>query len=528
MKLIIIEDEPKVRKALRSILAALDEPIEIAGEAENALEGLRLIEESEPDLMLLDLAIPGMHGLELIAHMQTNRHECQVVIISGHDSFAFAQQALRYNVVDYILKPFDKKDLSRALDKAIQRMHSAAFLNEAEYAAIRHKREETSKARARIIRKIYNGEKLTVNEQARYPFYLNTECWSAHLVVVRNYFSDLQEKYNGDLELVEYVLCNFFEEILQSSSIPYIFGPAGNNCRLVFWLLTPCNALSKNKLCEIAGVMKKMVKIDCMILREGSILTKNEFSVAIHQLEHRLLHIDLSQFEPDPAVIDVGQAISSPLTDEKLSELSRLLHNIQLFIDYGMHEQAAAALQERFACWLNNKLLTCQFVYLLFSSLVHSDSDALHEEDPLTLCLKAQLNACFLLDRLLARLKNIGENSDCAKRPATRKERAAAVQTYIELNYSEALSLTGLAQTFFVSKEYLASSFKDETGATIHQYIQNIRLQKATELLREQEYRISDVAQRVGYDNYSYFDKLFRKKYGHTPSEYRSKILNLC
>ena len=90
------------------------------------------------------------------------------------------------------------------------------------------------------------------------------------------------------------------------------------------------------------------------------------------------------------------------------------------------------------------------------------------------------------------------------------------------------MSLTELARTFFVSKEYMASSFKSEIGVTINQYIQHFRLQKAAELLEERSFRISDVALRVGFDNYSYFDKLFRKKYGHTPSEYRSKILNMC
>ena len=70
IKLIIVEDEPKVKKALRTILASLDLQIEIAGEAENAFDGLRLIEEMKPDLILLDLAIPGMNGLDMIEHMQ--------------------------------------------------------------------------------------------------------------------------------------------------------------------------------------------------------------------------------------------------------------------------------------------------------------------------------------------------------------------------------------------------------------------------------------------------------------------------
>jgi two-component system response regulator YesN len=525
-KLIIIDDEPKVRKALRTILLSLDLQIEIAGEAETAFEGLRLIEECEPDLIFLDLVIPEMNGLDMIAHMQKNHHEVQVVIVSGHDDFAYAQQALRYNVVDYILKPFDRTDISRALDKAIRRLHSVAYLNEMESTADQKKREETLNARERIGQKIYRGEKLTENEQAFYPVYPDTEYWSAHLLAVRNYYSDLQVKYSGDQELVSYVTCNFIEEILVSSNVPHIFGSVVKNNRLVFWLLTPWNALSIDKLRDIAEAMKKIVKIDSIILKDESSVPKRDLSDSIHQLERRFLNMDISWFTSAPAIIAIRHESLRPVTDEMLSEISGLLQNIQLFIDHGMPDQALAALKEKFAYWLDKKFMTCQFVFLLYSSLLKNDS--LNEYDALMFCLKAQMDAVTLLDVLLDQIKQISRNSHYDQRLTSRKERTIAIRKYIELNYSEALSLTGLARKFYVSKEYLASSFKEEIGITIHQYIQSTRLKKAIELLSEQEYRISDVALRVGYDNYSYFDKLFRKKYGLTPSEYRSKILKMC
>ena len=116
--------------------------------------------------------------------------------------------------------------------------------------------------------------------------------------------------------------------------------------------------------------------------------------------------MDLSRLAQAPAIIAVRREFQRPVTDEMLSEITRLLQNIQLFIEYGMPDQATVALKERFAGWIDKKYVTCQFAGLFISSLMRSDS--LNEDDPLTLCLRAQFDPGTLLDQLLARVKEIG------------------------------------------------------------------------------------------------------------------------
>lgn len=96
-----------------------------------------------------------------------------------------------------------------------------------------------------------------------------------------------------------------------------------------------------------------------------------------------------------------------------------------------------------------------------------------------------------------------------------------AVKEYIDLFYHQELTLAGLAEQFYISKEYLASRFKQVYGCTVVRYIHRARLEAAKELLRQDELSVSSIASAVGFDHFSYFNKIFKREYGMTPTQFR-------
>ncbi|UQZ82666.1 putative response regulatory protein [Paenibacillus konkukensis] len=118
-KLLIADDEPRIRNGLCKALPWAEMGIEVAAEAENGKEALELADAVGADLMFVDINMPFMNGLELIEQLQTRRPGCLVIIISGHDEFAYAQQAVRLNVFDYLLKPVQKSELKSVIAKAL-------------------------------------------------------------------------------------------------------------------------------------------------------------------------------------------------------------------------------------------------------------------------------------------------------------------------------------------------------------------------------------------------------------------------
>ncbi|OXM85530.1 response regulator transcription factor [Paenibacillus rigui] len=119
-KLLIADDEPRIRHGLCKALPWSDLGIDIVAEAENGREALELAGEVDADLMFVDINMPFMNGIELIEQLQVKYPRCLVIIISGHDEFAYAQQAVRLNVFDYLLKPVQKTELKMVIVKALE------------------------------------------------------------------------------------------------------------------------------------------------------------------------------------------------------------------------------------------------------------------------------------------------------------------------------------------------------------------------------------------------------------------------
>jgi two-component system response regulator YesN len=118
-KLMIADDEPRIRNGLRKSLPWEDMGVEVVAEAENGQEALEVAKDVRPDIIFVDINMPFMNGLDLIARLQEVMPQCIIIIISGHDEFAFAQRAVRLNVFDYLLKPVQKSELEAIVTKAL-------------------------------------------------------------------------------------------------------------------------------------------------------------------------------------------------------------------------------------------------------------------------------------------------------------------------------------------------------------------------------------------------------------------------
>lgn len=129
-KVIIADDEPKIRRGLRNTLNWDEYGIEIVGEAEDGEIALKLASELIPDIMLVDINMPFLNGIELIKAIKETLKECIIIVITGYDEFKYAQEALRLQVFDYLLKPVIKKDLIATVEKACSALESKNIKNE--------------------------------------------------------------------------------------------------------------------------------------------------------------------------------------------------------------------------------------------------------------------------------------------------------------------------------------------------------------------------------------------------------------
>lgn len=120
VRMVVIDDEYYIRTGIRDAIDWKSINVEIVGEAEDGEQGLELILAQKPDLVLTDIRMPFMDGLELIEKISDSQIGCGVIVLSGFDEFEYAQAALRHGVLDYLLKPIDKAKLKETVQKACQ------------------------------------------------------------------------------------------------------------------------------------------------------------------------------------------------------------------------------------------------------------------------------------------------------------------------------------------------------------------------------------------------------------------------
>lgn len=121
-KLIVADDEPKIRRGIENMLDWQDLNIEIVGEAEDGEIALEVVKEKKPDIILLDINMPFLNGLNLLEKLKEINNKSIVIIISGYDDFHYAQKALQFNVFDYILKPVNKKNMEEIMRKVVNKL----------------------------------------------------------------------------------------------------------------------------------------------------------------------------------------------------------------------------------------------------------------------------------------------------------------------------------------------------------------------------------------------------------------------
>lgn len=121
-KIVIADDEPKIRQGLKELVESFGLPLKVCGEAKNGLEALRLIKEERPDIALVDICMPKLNGLQLLERIREIHPECRTIIVSGYNEFTYAKEAMTLGVRNYILKPIEEEELYEAINNLIEEL----------------------------------------------------------------------------------------------------------------------------------------------------------------------------------------------------------------------------------------------------------------------------------------------------------------------------------------------------------------------------------------------------------------------
>lgn len=541
-QIIIADDEEDVREILARNINQSGKEFQVIGTAENGVDALRLVKELNPSIVITDICMPVLGGLELIKSIQDFDPSIKTVVISGHDEFSYAKKAMALGVTEYLLKPFlpeelfevlykikDNLDHQIALTKNITKMQNQIEKNLI-YSQERFLKKviEGSYQESEII---LEGENVQIDLTAKvyctgiFKVSVNTGHHAKELNgdrVIADFFSIIKEQY-FDPEIKIYAIS--FEE----NQIVLIFCGACRNHLLFFKHIEQGiekinESMERYYHTKVNGVLGNAYES----IEKISISYQEALSAWKRVLDFKvnIVRYDEGKKRNDTEEIGIRQK-------PKELELSLLLH-----IQMNRREKALEALQEIFVSYASYGIEYMEFVNVSLVELVFRISESLAkaggnlgvwEDDKVIHYLKRHFTYGSLMEA-----KSVLEDYiiRCCEEFSIINEKQSEkivynVKMLIENNLSnEEFNIEEASAQLFFSHNYVRQVFKQKTGESFNDYLFRRRMEVALELLKNPSQKIREIALSIGYSNQRYFASCFKKYYNCTPTEYREKLGN--
>lgn len=520
-KMLIVDDEPLIRSGLKNLIEWEVYGIEIAGEAEDGTKAYLQIKSLQPDIALIDISMPNMSGLELIELCSHLEHSPKFIILSGYDDFEFVRTAIKYGAVNYLLKPVDQEELTNTImstvklldDDRTKKLHFQegihALKNDTLIRLLNHRIESRElREKSQFLNLSFRCSTMRVgllktaesqNESPTQPFSLsdiesckklccNTcPCYTAIDVTGTIIFIFKDHTHALTEEDFNRMLENCAQQLSQQPGTTFYtaLGPNASNAgELPLSYHSAMQAIEKKQTFENVFQKDTLMQLEKNTGPELLLNPEQVVSCLIKNNTQELRQIIHTYFR---------NISTRPYTGD--------LENIK----YSLVESIIGIMQK-----LSSSTLTDSDISALkqkaFSTIRSADSLTVLEEN--------------LLVYFLTLAEQLKENSN--------PEYSFLVQNtlnYVRDNYHDCnLSLKTLAGQMGVNATYLGRQFSLETKEYFSDYLNRIRVAQALQLLNDTSWKISKIAEAVGFANVSYFFTIFKKVTGGRPSDYRKNL----
>lgn len=531
-RVLLADDEEEIRTGISRKIDWTALGFSLAGEASNGAEALELAEQLRPDVVLTDIKMPFMDGLELCRRLRQSLPAAKLVVFSGFDDFEYARQAVGMGVSEYILKPINAPELMEVLTKLREQMDRQR-LERRDMETLRHRYEESLP----ILRELFYTRLLSgqlppdqVQERAaRYEIELPPGHWAAALVHAG--LPGEREGADRD-ELVLLSVQSFLEEhfsledcaaraVLYGDTVALLVRLAGPGS--LYPLLEELERLSLLSQSYLGIPLTAGVGLICL----GPEELHRGVEGARSALDYRALVrggqvIYIGDLEPQssadlPFEEEDQRALSAAIklgTPEQVEQVVREL--------MGRLKQAGLSLSRCRLFLL--ELVTC------LVRLTRSGGVAVEEVFGDNFTGAVSISDFSSLEELGWWL---GER--CLKLHALLGQRRTdstwrlveSAKTYIAGHYAdEELSVEALCSHIHLSPTYFSTLFKREVGLSFTAYVTQVRMDEAARLLRDTDEKTYRIAERTGYSDPNYFSYVFKKQFGLSPSKFRAGLKN--
>lgn len=524
---LIVDDEVYAVMGIRSGVKWEELQIAEVYEAFHIREAMQVMNKIQIDILICDIEMPRGNGIELLEWVNEHSPNTETIFLTAHSNFSFVQRAIQLDGFDYLLKPVEYHILQTTIGRALD-----TIKEERELASLREQYKPYYnlwlKKKSLITDKFWNdlfSKKITCTkantERLIHEYVLPLTAHTLILPIVISIEGWDRELNSADEEVLEYALRNIARDLmLQDRHGDVIQTKLGVNCVLLFleradelddlWLEEQCRQYIRYCHQYLYGY------VSCYI-GKPAVMSK------ISDMYHKLLDMEYSMMKKNSEVHWLKEQHSSK-SDAKLPAFNTWT----VLIEQGKKDD-----MERELCRFFSKLnLEAELNTELLHSFYHSYMQMIHYilyKHGLSLhhlLLSAESSYHEAMPRSIIEMEEWSRRLLCIVHEQLHKDDSVIhrVQRYIRDHLSDTITREELADHVHLNPAYLSRLFKKEVGESLTDYVLNERMKVARELIESSTLPISDIAQSVGYTNFSYFTKMFKKQYQCTPQHYRRQL----
>lgn len=507
-QILIVDDEPMVKIALKTLLNWEEFGFSICASASDGKEALSLVNKFQPDIIITDLKMPVMDGLELIKALKSQSYPGKILVLSNYGDYEYVRQALKSGAVDYMLK------ISLNKDDLLEQLKNCADL----LSPIQSTRESSvydPSFNELLLKTYFTDTDFTYEKLRNYQIQEDSAYYICYIT------QPFQKKFTnkrGELlspSIIKNLLLENFNYLPSDSFIQMNINS--------FIILYPEKIAAETELTvwelgqHIYSCFSQFLSLSLYIIvtRTALHLEKlKDIGFKCAEASHSCFYDNFSPVYIDELSLqhffnfmDYRSFASELLTSLSKSEHADSIKDFDLFMEKCKTERIHPEILKSYIYRM------CSYMELTLSASSYINLTE----------LQTSIETCTDLTELSLVLYEFFTQIHSFIRNDTRFYKKEVVECicYIQNHYHEKITLTELSASIGISENYLCKIFKDDTGTSIVQYIHSLRMEKAAALISENNLMLWEIAEAVGINDQFYFNRLFKKIYGMTPSQYK-------
>jgi two-component system, response regulator YesN len=525
MNVIIADDEIQIRKGLRMKIEWEEEGFQIVEESSNGQETLDLLKKLDVDVVITDVRMPIMDGIEFVKQCHHEHPNVKVIVLSGYSDFEYVRSSLVEGVKDYLLKPVAPNELVEALRRI----------------KLDIEEEKKRKIESDQMKRLVHNQLEEMREQ--FLLHLVKEEWSELTVTIERLQQLQLEDLANENVHVQFVTVEVRGTDRDSNKVKKLWLPFRMLCKEIakehggtysFYDASYANMIhfihrvDSNQLDTKSTLIKKVQRHVKEFLNLETVIGIGKIITGLTEFKNGYISALLSWSQSQLG--SQSQVIEGTINKEVFEFSAEVEKKLINTIENEDHEAFKSNIYSILGGMNNQSIMSFSIVanrvlFLLGSLARKYDIDTIEVNNMIWNCQQSiwELNSQNrVIEQLINLAQSIIEKVHEDRFSTNGVAVVENVRRYLDQHYASEISLTALADQFHINSAYLSEIFKNHIGQNFSDYLISLRMDHAQALLKDKQLKIIDVAHLVGFSNSGYFSTVFKKQFGQTPVEFRN------